>query len=272
MIHAANTMSQLQQRLDLISHNVANVNTVGYKKREATFSEMLYQQFDNQFDERFENNRLTPMGIRQGVGAKIGATKLLLTQGAIQQTERPLDVAFSKAGMFFQVLVEQNGQQAVKYTRSGNFQLTPVGQNDVMLVSDNGYPILDANGNSIVFSREATDITITASGEIVAQSANGIPQTFELGLVQVNRPQLLVASGGNLFELPPNQNAEEIVNELIGVRRQEAGIQQGALEQSNVDLSKEMSEMMLTQRAYQFNSRSISMSDQMMGLVNSIRS
>ncbi len=265
-------MSQLQQQLDLISHNVANVNTVGYKKRDATFSEMLYQQFTNQNMERNETNRLTPPGIRQGVGAKLGETKLVLTQGVIQETSRDLDVAFSKEGIFLQVLVEQNGQREVHYTRGGNLYVRSSGEDEAMLVNDSGHPVLDVNDNPIVFSNNPRDIIITPSGEFVIKPLDeSLPtQIFELGLVKVNRPQLLEGRGGNLFTLSLN-NAEGAVESLIGREREQAGLQQGALEQSNVDVSKEMTDMMVTQRAYQFNSRAISIADQMMGLVNGIR-
>ena len=83
MITASNTLTQLQKQMDLISNNMANVDTTGYKKQNGTFTDMLFQQFNNQKDETQEVNRLTPNGIRQGVGAKLAQTQLVMTQGSI---------------------------------------------------------------------------------------------------------------------------------------------------------------------------------------------
>jgi flagellar basal-body rod protein FlgG len=113
MITAANTMGQLQLQLDVIGHNLSNTNTTGYKARDASFNDMLYQQVNNQEDKGTEK-RLTPAGIRQGTGAYLGQTSLNMTQGAFQNTDKLLDVAASNPNVYFQVAVNDS-QQPVQY-------------------------------------------------------------------------------------------------------------------------------------------------------------
>lgn len=279
MITATNTMSQLQKQMDTIGNNIANLNTTGYKRREVNFSELLFQQFNNQPFPQQEVGRLTPNGIRQGVGAKLGHTNISMTQGALKTTERTLDVAFTKEGQFLQVMVEKNGVQTPHFTRDGALYLSPLadGSNRVELVNSSGNAVLDEDGEPIILFDNFKDITISPNGVIsVTPSQAGLPnQQFNLSVVEVHRPQLFESVGGNLFALP-NLNqlgiaADDVFTSLQGNLRGQVGMQQGALEQSNVDMSSEMSNLLLAQRSYQFNAKSISISDQMMGLVNGIR-
>ncbi|MCH1625179.1 flagellar hook-basal body protein [Ferdinandcohnia quinoae] len=279
MITATNTMSQLQKQMDTIGNNLANLNTTGYKRREVNFSELLYQQFNNQPFPEQEVGRLTPNGIRQGVGAKLGHTNISMTQGSIKTTDRPLDIAFTKEGQFLQVMVEENGVQTPHFTRDGALYLSPLadGSNQVGLVNSSGNPVLDEDGDPITFFDNFKEVNISPNGVIsVIPSQAGLPnQVYNLSVVEVHRPQLLESVGGNLFALP-NLNelgvaADEVFTSLQGNLRGQVGMQQGALEQSNVDMSTEMSDLLMAQRSYQFNAKSISISDQMMGLVNGIR-
>lgn len=272
MITATNTMNQLQKQMDTIGHNLANTNTTGYKRRQVNFSDLLFQQFNNQPRGNNEVGRLTPNGIRQGVGAKLGHTNIVSTQGVIKTTERPLDIAFTKENQFLQVLVEENGVPYTRYTRDGALYVTPLadGSDQVMLVTGDGYPVLDQDGEQIVFDKDSQNITFSEDGVLTVEG-NGV-QTFNLGVVQINRPQMLEALGQNLFGFDNAAgDIQDMVTFLQGDLRQEVALQQGALEQSNVDMATEMSELMITQRSYQFNAKSISIADQMMGLVNGIR-
>ncbi|TYR80154.1 flagellar hook-basal body protein [Priestia megaterium] len=273
MINATNTMSQLQQQLDIIGHNMSNVNTTGYKKRDASFSEMLYQQIDNQSEEPQEVGRLTPLGIRQGIGAKLNQTKLILTKGTLQKTERLLDLALTNPNMFFQVQINDNGDQSIQYTKNGSFHVAPSANNTVQLVNGSGDSILDVNGNKIEFTANFRDIRVNQNGEmtIIPSDKGKGNQTFQLGITEIYKPQLLEAKGENLFAFPAEINEPNLFADVVGRNRDLAGIQQGALEQSNVDIRKEITDMTMTQRAYQFNAKSISIADQMMGLVNGIR-
>lgn len=276
MITATNTLAQLQKQMDMIANNMANIDTTGYKKREATFTELMYQQFDNQRKDAAEVGRLTPNGIRQGTGARIGQTQLDMTQGNVKQADRPLDTAFTKEGQLYKVLVQTGVGNEIQYTRNGAMYLSPVGENEVALVNADGHSIVDANNNPIYITGEAKEYNIDSSGQLSVTMTDGTVQNFELGVVQVNKPQFLVSKGNNLFGLPENfaelnVGVEEILTDLVGPLRGEIGIQSHALESSNVDMAKEMTSLMNAQRAYQFQSRAVSMADQMMGLVNGIR-
>lgn len=271
MITATNTLAQLQKQMDIVSHNIANIDTTGYKRKEANFTDLLFQQFNNQKNQNLEEGRFTPQGIRQGVGAKLAQSQIVMKQGALKATERPLDLAFTKEGQYFRVLEQTNNGTAVRFTRDGAFYLTPLSQNETMLVTGDGYPVLDENNNPIIINGQAINYKVTENGLFMAEMANGAVQEFNLSVVQINKPQFLEQIGGNLLGLPDGVENEEIFTELNGGLRSQVGLAQGALEQSNVDMSKEMTDLINLQRAYQFQSKSVSMADQMMGLVNGIR-
>lgn len=258
MINAVNTLSQLQKMMDITSSNTANINTAGYKRSSATFASLIHQQAMNIQEEGQENGRLTPAGIRLGTGAKIAQVQVVDTQGEFQQTGRKLDFSLSKPNQFFKVLVqEKDGTGRVHYTRDGSFSVTPAGGNNVMLVTSDGNPVLDENNRAIVMN----------AAEVENQAINA------LGLVQVNNPQVLARAANNLFVFPEELALQEnqMMTNLNAEEREGAGIQAGVLETSNVDFSKEMSDLMLTQRSYQFQSKAISIADQMLGLINGVR-
>ena len=276
MITATNTLGQLQKNLDVISSNMANVDTTGYKRKQATFTDLLVQQFNNQRSTDHEIGRLTPNGIRQGNGAKLGSIQAVMAQGSLKTTNRPLDTAFTKEAQVYRVLVQKGGNTDVQYTRDGAFYLSPVSPNQTMLVTSDGNPILDENNNPININGQAKGYSVTENGSLVVEMVNGEVQTINLGVTFVNKPQFLENKGGNLLGLPSNFDTlnvdeGEVVTNLDGVLRNEISIAQGVLEQSNVDLSKEMTDLITVQRSYQFQSRSINLADQMMGLINGIR-
>ncbi|MGE8080405.1 flagellar hook-basal body protein [Peribacillus loiseleuriae] len=278
MITSTNTLSQLQLKLDTISSNIANVDTTGYKRKEANFTDLLVQQFNNQTKASQEIGRLTPNGIRQGTGAKLGQSQLILTQGSLKTTSRSLDAALTKPDLFFSVRVSDESGENIRYTRDGAFFMTPVNGNthQLMLVTNDGNSVLDEFNRPIVVNGNVTDISMSGNGQIKIETSDRGTQTFELGIVSVKKPQFMEQLGGNLLALPANLNqmnvnTEDILTSLTGGLRGEISMTQGALENSNVDLSKEMSNLIMVQRQYQFQSRAITMADQMQGLVNSIR-
>ncbi|PPA69578.1 flagellar hook-basal body protein [Jeotgalibacillus proteolyticus] len=274
MVTATNTMGQLQKQLDLISNNIANSSTTGYKESTATFSSMLAQEAQNQRGD--SANRLTPPGLRLGNGAKIAQTQLVSAQGSLQRTDRPLDFAFNNENLFFKVLVQDaEGGQKQNFTRNGAFYFTPVNDQEVMLVDGQGNAILNQNNETIVLDGPVDDIRHVGNGRI-AMNANGTEQQVELGVVNIQRPQLMERVSSIYFGIP--ENAEELgidpaeaVVQMEGGLRLNVGLEQGALEQSNVDLSKSFTDLIQVQRNYQFQSRAISISDQMSGLVNGMR-
>jgi flagellar basal-body rod protein FlgG len=276
MLTAANTMNQLQKQLDVISNNIANSDTTGFKRRDTNFAELLAQQFTNLPND--SGNRLTPNGVRYGVGARLAETNVVLAPGALMQTGRALDMALTKENQFFRVLIQRgNGEQEIGYTRAGAFYLTPSGENGWMLVTGDGNPVLDENNKPIVLPDGFKDITISNNGMLTAIAPDGRAMTSaNLGITTILRPQLLQSAGDNVFTMPNlnalNINEADAAVNMTGNLRAQIAVTQGALERSNVDLGTELTEMMVTARAYQLNARAISLSEQMLGLINGIRS
>ncbi len=269
---AAATMGQLQKRLDNIGNNIANANTTGYKNRDANFSSLLSQQINLEPDTTNPAARLTPDGLRVGAGAKLGHTNINFDQGSLQNTGRNLDVALLEDNHLFQVAVNENGEEEVRYTRAGNFYLSPLENEQVMLVTSEGNPVLGQGGNPIILNNNMDDLKIEENGQINV-TRNGVQAVEgELAVVEAIRPRLLEAAGNNLFRLSEqsleNYPLDEILN---GVGFGDTRLESGALEASNVDIAKQQTDMIETQRAYQFNARTISMHDQMKGLINQLR-
>ncbi|WP_423408439.1 flagellar hook-basal body protein [Heyndrickxia sp. MSNUG] len=277
MITATNTLSQLQKQMDMISHNMANIDTAGYKRREASFTDLLVQEFRNQPNDALERNRQTPFNVRQGTGARLGQTQLVLTQGSLKSTGRDLDTAFTAEGQFYRVMVQnENGGTSLNLTRNGALYLSPISDNETMLVNSDGHAILDENNQPVTITGNVKSYKINETGNFSAERYDGTSQEVNLGVVLVKKPQFLEQKGGNLLGLPANLNGlgvteGEILTELTGTLRNQVSIQQGVLEQSNVDMSKEMTDLINVQRGYQFHAKTITLADQMLGLVNGIR-
>lgn len=272
MLQASVTMGQLQHKLDTISHNMANLNTHGFKRREASFSDLLFQQLNNNLVTEREVGRLTPNGLRVGSGARVGQFALRVEQGPLQKTDRALDVALVEAKQYFQI---QGDDGEVRYTKNGAFYLSPIPNNEeqLNLVNGDGHFVVGANG-PITIPATFKEIAIREDGVINVTDYDNTQQAVgQLQLVEVELPQMLQQVGDNQYMLP-NNLAELGYNEadILGVIAQEnVNVKQYYLEGSNVDMAQEMTELMATQRAYQFNAASVSMADQMMGLVNTIR-
>lgn len=270
MLSATNTMSQLQNKLDTISNNIANSNTTGYQSRNATFGELLYQQFENDVGDKA--TRQSPKGIRIGVGAAITQTQLNTKVGTLQSTSRALDFALDQEGQYFAV---KNGDQNL-LTRQGNFYLSPTTGDQTELVNAEGYKVADSEGNAISFDKTISDITSSKEGVLNVTFSDGTKTQRQLAVVQVDKPQLLKNDTGQYLRYADDiaegfPDEENIAHVMQGNERTNISVQSGVLESSNVDLSKEMSELINTQRSYQFNARTITMADQMLGLINSVR-
>ena len=273
MLTASVTMGQLQKKIDTIGHNLANSNTNGYKSRETNFNDLLFQQINNQPNANQEVGRRTPNGIRQGSGSKLSEINLRMEQGGLKLTDRPLDLALKRPNDFFELLVEENGDFATRYTRDGAFFLSPYQEGENALVTGNGDFVLGTNGEPILLPDNVKDIKISETGEIVVTNHDNTETSVgQLQLVQILRPQLLQSTGENQFALPDLDQLNLIEDEVYQVvSGQEGSIQQKALEMSNVDTATEMSELLIAQRSYQFNAKSISIADQMSGLIANLR-
>lgn len=274
MTTAVNTMTQLQSNLDIIGNNLSNINTHGYKNNQASFQEMLYQQFNN--DKADTAQRQSPEGIRYGVGAMLSQTQMNWKVGALQMTDRNLDFALTEPKQYFNIIKQGADGPEKVYTRQGNFYLSPGPGNRVSLVDGEGNAVADRGGNAIQFNGPVNQVELKPDGTLIAASANGNEQTAELAVTIIERPNLMTRLSSTHFTLPKNMeelNSTEtdILTELTGANTAQIGIQQGALEGSNVDYQKEMTDLINVQRSYQFNSRTVSIADQMLGLINNIR-
>ncbi|MFG6114092.1 flagellar hook-basal body protein [Halobacillus sp. MO56] len=268
MIQAAVTMGQLQQKLDVIGNNLSNSNTPGYKTRNAEFSSLLYQQINNLNENDPAPPRATPEGIRSGSGAKLGTVTMDLSKGSLQVTDRSLDAALITDNHLFQIAVPTEQGTEVRYTRAGNFYLNPGADGQLMLTDTNGAPVLGEDG-PILLEEGFNGLTIGENGTITVERDEGQAVEGRLAIVEAVRPRMLESEGSNIFRVPAGQDTEEIIQT---VDEENVQIKSGALESSNVDMAKQMTDMLMVQRAYQFNGQSISLSDQMSGLVNQLRS
>lgn len=274
MITATNTMSELQKNLNVIGNNLANSNTHGFKSTQASFQELLYDQYRN--DKADLAPRQSPLGIRYGTGAKIAQTQMNWKVGSLQQTDRQLDFALTTPKQYFNVLMPTEGGQETVYTRQGAFYISPVNDNEVMLVNDDGNPIADENGNPIVFGNNARSYGVGAGGTLNVTNADGTTNQFNLGITTIERPNLMEHISGTYIGLPRNLADLGVVEADVlthhqGADRNVIGLENGMLEGSNVNYEKEMTDLINVQRNYQFNARSVTLADQMLGLINGIR-
>ncbi len=250
---ATSGLNSYQKKLDTIANNMSNAETTGFKRREASFEENLAISIENQKAANREIGRMTPNGIRAGFGVHVNGTQMILDQGIPKATDNPLDLMISGQG-FFQVGKQQGGTTEIFYTRNGSFQKSPTNNGTYRLVNAEGCYLLDKNNQPVEIANDS-DFSVNEAG-VIESSAQ------QIGIVDFVDPQKLVNEGGNVFRFT-GAGGEILANTT-------STIQQGTIESSNVDLSKEVTDMITTQRGFQFNSRSISFADQMMGIANGI--
>lgn len=271
MINAMVSMGGLQQKLDLLADNIANVNTAGYKRKDATFEDLLTNMKQQQ--EAFEQPvRLTPLGFNQGWGSRMVLVQPDLSQGPIQRSDNVNDIAIQGSALF-EVAVDDLDNRA--FTRNGAFQMTINENNDAVLTNADGYPVIaeTAAGEGRVVIPEGYTMRIDAYGNIQAVSRDGfdVRDVGRLKLVQPIKPSVLTPVADNLFIVAQGLNEGDVVRRVVPEEGNDVRLMQGYLEQSNVELGKEMSELIIVQRAYQMSARALSSSDTMMQLANNLR-
>ncbi|MDJ0793397.1 MAG: flagellar basal-body rod protein FlgG [Woeseiaceae bacterium] len=243
-----------QTRMSVVSNNLANVNTTGFKQDRAVFEDLLYQNV-RQSGGNSSQDTILPSGMNLGTGVRVVATEKTFTQGSVNQTGNALDVAINGRG-FFQIL-KPNGDLA--YTRDGTFQLNDQGQ----LVTSSGYTVQPG----ITIPDGAQSVTIGGDGTVSVKLA-GQASPSQVGTLEISdfiNPVGLQPIGENLYiETASSGTAQAGTPGQNGLGQ----IQQGALEGSNVNVVAELVNMIETQRAYEMNSKAISTSDQMMQYVN----
>jgi flagellar basal-body rod protein FlgG len=239
-----------QTQMDVISNNLANVSTHGFKRSRAVFEDLLYQTLRQPGAQSSGQTQL-PSGLQLGTGVRPVATERMFTQGNLQQTSNPLDVAIQGNG-FFQV---QMPDGSAAYTRDGSFQVSSQGQ----LVTASGFPVQPA----ITIPPNTLSITIARDGAVSAQrqGTTGPTQVGNLQLTGFMNPAGLQAVGENLYietaaSGTPGLNAPGTNG--MGL------LSQGYVETSNVNVVEELVGMIQTQRAYEINSKAIQTSDQML--------
>lgn len=252
---AATGMEAQQLNLNTIANNLANVNTPGFKRSQIEFQDLLYQKPRNVGSEAGGGN-VVPTGIEIGNGTRVAATAKVFTQGQMTSTGERLDVAIQGDG-FFEV---QRPDGTIAYTRDGSFKLNASGQ----VVTADGMPIL--SGMQPV-PPGTTAINISENGEVTYDGADGA-QTFRLTLTRFANPSGLRSLGGNLYEESAASGTPETG------QPGEAGfgtVLQGYIESSNVNIVEEMVNLIVAQRAYEVNSKSIQTSDEMLQNINQLK-
>lgn len=252
---AAKTGLDAQQtRMAVVSHNLANTSTTGFKKDRAVFEDLLYQN-QKQVGAATSQDTMAPTGLNIGTGVRVVATEKNYTQGGMNNTGNSLDVAINGRG-FFQVLMPDG---SFTYTRDGSFKMSAEGE----LVTASGYRVQPA----ISIPAGAQSITIGSDGVVSAQVAGQAAPT-QVGSLQLTdfvNPSGLQPRGENLLaESAASGPAQTSTPGLNGL----GALQQGFLEGSNVNVVEELVTMIETQRAYEMNSKAISTTDQMLQYVS----
>ena len=253
---AASGMNAQQNNIDTVAHNLANVNTTGFKRSHMQFEDLVYQQTRTPGAATSATGE-APIGLDMGLGTRAVGTSRDFSAGNLTATSGKLDFAIEGDG-FFQI-TQPNGTTA--YTRAGAFQANAQGQ----IVTADGYPVEPA----ITIPANATTVSVSKDG-IVSATIAGQAATQQLGTIELatfQNPAGLNALGGNLFAVTTASGEPQTGTPGTDSR---GTIAQGMLENSNVSVVEEMVNMILGQRAYEANSRVIKASDEMLSTVNNL--
>ncbi|MBL8555563.1 MAG: flagellar basal-body rod protein FlgG [Phenylobacterium sp.] len=255
---AATGMAAQQMNVEVISNNIANMNTVAFKRQRAEFQDLLYQTFEAAGTQSSDQGTIVPTGVQVGAGVKAGAVYRVETQGSLTRTDNPYDLAIDGRG-FFQVLLP-SGETA--YTRAGNFSVNDQGQ----LVTQDGYQIQPA----ISIPGDAVSVTVSKTGQVQVQQA-GQTNPSVVGILELAtfvNDGGLKALGDNLYQETAASGAPTsgtAGSTGIGT------LVQGYTEASNVDAVSEITALIVAQRAYEMNSKVISTADNMLATANQVK-
>ncbi|WP_274627878.1 flagellar basal-body rod protein FlgG [Arvimicrobium flavum] len=252
---AATGMTAQQTNLEVIANNIANINTTGFKRARAEFTDLLYQTDRTQGVPSRSNSGMVPEGVSIGLGVQTTAIRNVNVQGALNQTGNQFDLALTGTG-WFQI---EGADGQTLYTRAGAFNTDATGQ----IVTPDGYPVVPA----ITVPADAISIIVNKSGQVFARF-DGEAEVQEIGqltLATFANEAGLAPLGDNLFQETEASGAAN-----VGVPGDPgfATVQQGYLEDSNVDPVKEITELISAQRAYEMNSKVIQAADEMAAVVS----
>src|SRR5579871_4028217 len=248
---AATGMAAQQLNVEVISNNIANMNTVGFKRQSAVFEDLLYQTYEQPGVQSSDQGNVVPTGVQIGAGVKAGSVYRITGQGTLTNTGNTFDLAINGPG-YFQILMP-DGTQA--YTRAGNFSVNAQGQ----LVTADGYQVQP----TITIPQNATKITISQEGQVQCLTPGNTTPTVvgQLQLATFLNDAGLDAQGNNLFLESAASGPATLANPGTagyGV------ILQGYTEASNVDPVSEITNLIVAQRAYEMNSKVVTTADQML--------
>lgn len=255
---AATGMDAQQRRVEVISNNLSNMSTTGYKARRAEFADLLYQQPRTAGSINAADGTVLPGGVQLGLGVKLVSVTFDMTQGSLSNTGGELDLAINGGGWFEIQL--PNGDSA--YTRDGNFNRNQDGQ----VVTAEGYVLAP----EIVIPDDAVRVSINPDGEVYALFQNQVEQQLlgVITLAEFANDQGLRPIGGNLHletEASGPPNVGDANTDGRGV------IRQGFVEESTVDAVREITQLIEAQRGYELNSKVVSAADQMMAATTQVR-
>ena len=248
---AATGMAAQELNVQVISNNIANLRTTGYKKQTAAFQDLIYQHVRRVGAQSSDQGTILPVGIDLGGGVKTVGTPRSMTQGTLSQTGNDLDLAITGEG-FFKIQMPDGTYQ---YTRDGTFQMDNQGR----VVTAAGNPVQP----TITVPQNASGLTVNAQGQ-VSVTVPGSTTSQIIGQIQItkfiNKAGLLPV-GSNLYQDTPSSGPPQ---DGIAAAEGFGTITQGSLEQANVDVVSEMSDLIAAQRAYEMNAKVVSAADQMM--------
>lgn len=255
---SASGMIAQQTHLDVVAHNLANVNTTGYKKRRADFQDLLYQ-IDRQPGTPVDPDSTVPTGVQVGLGTRVIGTPSFMTEGYLQVTDNPMDWAIAGHQGFFQVTLQDG---TLGYTRAGSWQVDGDGQ----IVNHDGLLLEPA----IIIPEDAVEIALSNDGIISVKMA-GETEMQEIGqleLVRFINPAGLRAMGSNIFT-QTDASGDPILGQpgVDGMSE----VRQGILEMSNVQVVEEMVDMIVAQRAYEANSKGVQTADDLLRIANGLK-
>ncbi len=257
---AASGMKAQQLNMDIISNNLANVNTTSYKRQKVEFKDLLYENLKTT---NLNDGEGSPVNLQVGHGAMPVATTRMFTMGNLEKTDNPFDMAIEGEGFF--VIEDPNGN--LFYTRDGNFKLS-VEFDEMRLVTSEGYTVLSDFEDAIYFDENMSDIIVSESGLITAKTEDGeIEDIATIALVRFINPEGLEAVGKNLY-IETTASGEPIFMED---EERTSDIIQYYLETSNVQIVDEMVRLIVAQRSYEINSKAIQTADEMLGMANNLR-
>lgn len=260
---AGSGMIAQQFNVDVISNNLSNVNTTGYKTERAEFKDLLYETIDRA---NVLNGSGKPVNLQVGHGTAVMATVKNYGPGNVEKTDNPLDFAIDGEGFF----TVQGPKGDVVYTRDGSFKISVTDAGKKLTTSD-GYSVLDDTGNEIVLGPEVdiSRLSVGSDGNLSYVDNTGVSTSLDqkIGVVKFPNRYALESIGKNFYD--KNTASGDPVNDAD--QGSKSLITQGFLESSNVQVVQEMVKLIIAQRAYEVNSKAIQSADEMLGQANNLK-